>query len=156
MTKLRDLTEVGVVTPAITEFRGRWSRLSNYAACTIWFDGHIYPSVEHAYQAAKTLDESKRRTIRHLPSPNQSKQAGRKLVLREDWDRIKVNIMIDLLREKFAQEPDRTILVSTGDRTLIEGNWWGDTFWGCPLGEGDNWLGKLLTAIRKDLNGGRL
>ena len=48
----------------ISEFRGRWTRFSNYAVCSIWFEGHIYNSVEHAYQAAKTLDEDQRRSIR--------------------------------------------------------------------------------------------
>ena len=64
------------MTEPITEFRGRWSRFSNYALCTIWYDWHIYPSVEHAYQAAKSLDKVEQRRIRHLPSPNEAKAAG--------------------------------------------------------------------------------
>ena len=31
---------------------------------------------------------------------------------------------------------------------LVEGNYWGDTFWGICNGEGTNWLGILLMAER--------
>ena len=136
----------------ITIFRGRWTRLSNFAACSIWFEGHIYPSVEHAYQAAKTHDLKEREEIRHLATPNQAKKAGQKVTIREDWETAKIDIMASLLREKFSQEPDRTILLSTKDLFLVEGNWWKDTFWGqCPLGVGENWLGRLLMSLRSEI-----
>lgn len=141
----------------ITEFRGRWTRLSNFAPCAVWFDGHIYGSVEHAYQSGKTLDDDERQVIRNLATPNQAKKAGQKVSLRDDWEDVKIDIMRELLLAKFAQEPDRTILLSTGNMHLIEGNWWGDKFWGeSPLGEGENWLGRLLMYIRNELVGGRL
>lgn len=134
----------------ITEFRGKWTRLSNYAICSIWFDRHIYGSVEHAYQAAKTLNEEHRQRVRHMATPNQAKSMGRRLTLRPDWEEVKVEVMRGLLAEKFAQEPDHTTLLSTGDEVLVEGNWWGDRFWGqCPLGDGENWLGRLLMELRE-------
>jgi ribA/ribD-fused uncharacterized protein len=146
--------EFNMSTNAITEFRGAYTRLSNYAICSVWFDGHIYNSVEHAYQAAKSLDEDERRAIRHLPTANQAKKAGRRVTIRPDWEAVKVEIMRGLLREKFAQEPDRTVLLGTGRRELVEGNWWGDRFWGqSPLGNGENWLGRLLMEIREELRG---
>lgn len=136
----------------ISTFRGKWTRLSNFAICSIWYEGHIYPSVEHAYQGAKTLDLEERRKIRNLATPNQAKKEGKKVHIREDWETIKIDIMASLLREKFSQEPDRGLLVSTGNANLIEGNWWGDTFWGqCPLGIGENWLGRLLMSIRSEI-----
>jgi predicted NAD-dependent protein-ADP-ribosyltransferase YbiA (DUF1768 family) len=70
---------------------------------------------------------------------------------------VKVGIMLDLLTEKFAQEPERSTLIDTGDAHLVEGNWWGDTFWGeCPLGTGENHLGKLLMVVRESIKRGRL
>lgn len=136
----------------ISTFRGKWTRLSNFAICSIWYEGHIYPSVEHAYQGAKTLDLEERGKIRNLATPNQAKKEGKKVHIREDWETIKIDIMASLLREKFSQEPDRGLLVSTGNANLIEGNWWGDTFWGqCPLGIGENWLGRLLMSIRSEI-----
>jgi ribA/ribD-fused uncharacterized protein len=141
----------------ITEFSGRWTYLSNFALCSVWFEGHMYGSVEHAYQAAKTLGEDQRRRIRHLPTPNQAKKAGRWVTLRPDWKDVKVPIMKRLLQEKFAQEPGRTILLSTEGAKLIEGNWWGDQFWGqSPLGCGQNMLGTLLMEVRAELQEGRL
>ncbi len=136
----------------ISEFRGRWTRFSNYAVCSIWFEGHIYNSVEHAYQAAKTLDEDQRRSIRYLATANQAKKAGRAVILRPDWEQVKVEVMWTLLREKFSQEPDHSTLLSSGDEQLVEGNWWGDKFWGqCPLGVGENWLGYLLMQVRQEI-----
>lgn len=141
----------------ISSFRGEWTRLSNYSLCSVWFDGHIYSSVEHAYQAAKTLDDKERVGIRHIPTPNQAKKLGRKVTIRSDWEDIKVDIMRELLKEKFAQKPERDILISTGNEELIEGNWWGDRFWGqSPLGNGKNWLGTLLMEIREQINQGKL
>jgi hypothetical protein len=140
----------------ITEFRGQWTKFSNYSHCSIWYEGHIYPSVEHAYQAAKSLNEEERRKIRHLPTANQAKQAGKKIDLRKDWDKVKLQIMEILVREKFSQEPERSILLSSKNEELIEGNWWGDKFWGqSPLGNGQNHLGKLLMKIREEMQTGK-
>lgn len=136
----------------ITEFRGQWTKLSNYSGCTIWFEGHIYHSVEHAYQAAKSTNDEVRQMIRHLPTANQAKQAGKKVLLRPDWNEVKISIMKDLLIAKFSQTPEKEILLLTGNEELIEGNWWGDRFWGqCPVGNGLNHLGRLLMQIRDEL-----
>ena len=141
----------------ITSFKGTWTRLSNYSLCSVWFDGHIYSSTEHAYQAAKFLEEDKRTEIRHLATPNQAKKAGKGPGVREDWEQVKVSVMRQLLEEKFKQEPEKQVLLATGDRELVEGNWWGDRFWGqCPIGEGQNWLGRLLMETRTKIREGTL
>lgn len=136
----------------ITMFRGRWAKLGNYSPCLVFYGSHAYQSVEHAYQAQKSLDPAVREMIRHAASPAVAKQLARKVVLRPDWDDVKVDLMRGLLREKFAQEPERAVLISTGDALLVEGNWWGDVFWGqCPLGNGLNMLGRLLMETRAEL-----
>ena len=119
----------------------------------------MYPSVEHAYQAAKFLDLTHQQEIRNVATPNQSKKVARKLEAagyrRKDWDEVKVNIMRGLLREKFSQLPEQLVLFATENEELVEGNWWGDKFWGqCPIGVGENWLGKLLMELRTDLRNG--
>jgi predicted NAD-dependent protein-ADP-ribosyltransferase YbiA (DUF1768 family) len=58
--------------------------------------------------------------------------------------------MRSLLRQKFAHPSMRERLLATGDEELIEGNWWGDTFWGVCNGEGQNQLGKLLMRVRHE------
>jgi predicted NAD-dependent protein-ADP-ribosyltransferase YbiA (DUF1768 family) len=60
--------------------------------------------------------------------------------------------MRDLLRKKFRNPSLRQKLADTGTAKIIEGNYWGDTFWGeCPVGNGENHLGKLLMEIRKEI-----
>src|SRR5262245_17852360 len=127
----------------------RW--LSNFWLVHIPFEGHIYASVEHAYVAAKTLDESEREHVRTLSNPGSVKRFGRKLTLRDDWEDVKLSVMEDLLRMKFRQERLRMLLLSTGEAELIEGNTWGDRFWGQdPQGNGHNHLGKLLMKLRAE------
>ena len=41
-------------------------------------------------------------------------------------------------------------LINTGDAILIEGNTWGDTYWGVCDGVGENRLGKLLMEVREE------
>jgi ribA/ribD-fused uncharacterized protein len=139
----------------ITEFRGKWTKLSNYSLGSVWYKDKMYPSAEHAYQAQKSADPRIQAKIRNAPTPNTAKKLARTIELRHEWEVVKVSIMKEILREKFSQEPERSILLSTGDEELIEGNWWGDKFWGqCPVGNGMNWLGKLLMEIRTELKDG--
>jgi predicted NAD-dependent protein-ADP-ribosyltransferase YbiA (DUF1768 family) len=57
-----------------------------------------------------------------------------------------------ILENKFGDYELRERLNSTKGCELIEGNTWGDKFWGqCPLGNGRNELGKLLMSIRDDI-----
>lgn len=136
----------------IDSFSGEYGWLSNFYLTEIEMDGKIYPSVEHAYQAAKTLNESEREFIRNLSSPGNAKRQGKKLTLRSDWKKIKVDIMHDLVYKKFSTNSIlRTMLLNTGTKHLIEGNDWGDKFWGMVDGEGQNHLGKILMQVRYEL-----
>ena len=135
----------------IDSFSGPWGFLSNFAPCEVLLDdGVTYPSVEHAYQAAKTLDLGKRLNfVLTGITPSMAKQMGKKLKLRPDWEEVKVGIMRDLLMQKFNPSILRRKLLSTFQAELIEGNWWNDTFWGVCNGVGENWLGKLLMEVRQ-------
>jgi len=139
----------------IDRFIGKYAFLSNFYPVNVDLDEHTYPSVEHAYQAAKTMDPVKRAMIRKAFSPGIAKKMGRTLLLRPGWHGLKLEIMKLLLIEKFSY-PDLTeMLLLTGDAELIEGNIWGDSYWGMydsPAGRlGENHLGKLLMQIRKEL-----
>ena len=135
----------------IESFTGPNRFLSNFWSCCIAFEGHSYRTVEHAFQAAKTLDEDERRRIRNEPDAGGAKRRGKHATLREDWEQIKVGVMRDLLRQKFGTDPLRSRLLKTGKSKLVEGNWWGDRFWGVCDGKGENHLGKLLMEIREEL-----
>lgn len=135
----------------INSFTGPYRFLSNFWTVKLEYEGQRYPSVEHAFQAAKTLDLAARSRIAVLPTSAAAKRAGRTVALRDDWERVRVPIMEQLLRLKFDNPELRTKLLSTGDAVLIEGNTWGDTFWGVCRGAGENRLGRLLMVIRDEL-----
>ena len=135
----------------IEEFQGEYRFLSNFGDCPngVKFEGIKYPTAEHAYQAAKTNNITDRFGISRLESPGKAKRAGSTVLLRPDWDKIKVHIMRQIVTAKFMQNPDLMAkLLSTKDAELIEGNRWGDTFWGVCNGKGENLLGKILMNIR--------
>ncbi|MGL4755290.1 MAG: NADAR family protein, partial [Aeromonadaceae bacterium] len=132
----------------IDSFSGEYRFLSNFWPCNVTLDGATYPSVEHAYQAAKTSSTFERLRVIACATPGDAKRAGRTLTIRPDWDAIKVSVMRDLVCQKFADPQLAALLASTRGRQLVEGNNWGDTFWGVCRGEGQNNLGKILMSIR--------
>jgi len=134
----------------INSFNGKYRFLSNFQAAKVKLDGVTYDSVEHAYQAAKTLDKDERKKFQGITA-GESKRLGRSIVLRKDWESVKINIMRDLLKQKFSEHTLKTDLLDTGDAVLIEGNNWNDTFWGVCRGVGHNWLGRLLMELRDEL-----
>ena len=135
----------------ISDFRGEYRWLSNFHLVEVELDGLRFPSTEHAYQAAKTLDIAERRVIQALPTCGQAKRAGQRLRLRDDWEQVKIPIMLDLQRQKYAVLYLREKLLATGDAELVEGNTWGDRFWGVCGGTGLNWLGRLLMQVREEI-----
>ena len=90
----------------IDKFQGKYRFLSNFWMCPngIQLDDYIYPSTEHAYQAAKTLYDFERLEILRAKKPGEAKRLGKKVTMREDWDDVKVNIMRGLLRQKFSED----------------------------------------------------
>lgn len=136
----------------IDRFEGEYEFLSNFSESLIIYERLFYSTVEHAYQAAKTLDFEKRELISKAKNPDVAKSMGRKLQLRNDWEEIKLNIMLTLVRKKFYYIKDlKKKLLDTSDNILIEGNYWKDTFWGVCDGKGENHLGKILMQVRKEL-----
>jgi ribA/ribD-fused uncharacterized protein len=139
----------------VAQFQGEYRFLSNFWPATVEFEGITYPTAEHAYQAAKTLDPNERRRIAALPTPADAKREGRKLKLREDWETAKFEVMEQVVRYKFTHRPElRDKLLATGDALLEEGNDWGDQVWGTVNGVGENRLGKILMKVRAELRVG--
>ncbi len=137
---------------AICEFNGPHRFLSNFWPCIVHMDGKDYRSLEHAYQAAKTLDEEERAWIRASSYAGIAKRKGRRVTIREDWDRIKRPIMFELVMDKFTRDESlKTKLLETGNALLVEDNTWGDTYWGKCNGEGKNHLGKILMRVRREI-----
>ena len=140
----------------IERFSGQHSFLSNFWGVAITAGGMTFPSVECAYQAAKcALDAPDRRSRQFsfttMP-PGKAKLFGKRLPLRSDWETVKVAIMTRLIAAKFCRGTGLAErLMATDPRELIEGNTWGDTFWGVCNGRGRNQLGETLMMRRHHL-----
>ena len=144
----------------IVEFDGQYAFLSNFYPSPFVHDGIAYPTNEHFFQAMKTLDIDERKKIAAAETPGLAKRMGRKVQLRSDWEKIKVDVMRTGLMLKFTDAALAEKLLATGDEELVEGNWWHDNTWGnchCPqcsrIG-GRNLLGMLLMELRKELQYG--
>jgi ribA/ribD-fused uncharacterized protein len=138
--------------PIISAFKGEYSYLSNFYRIAVVYDGVSYTSSEHAYQSAKAVDPIEKSLIQHAFNPREARKLGNSCILREDWDDVKLIVMHDIVEAKFSLPNLRRLLNKTRGMQLIEGNSWGDRFWGCELQNGnwigDNNLGKLLMNIR--------
>lgn len=124
----------------------RW--LSNFTRVNVQLDGVIYPSVEHAYQAAKTEKPEERERIRKCWSAVDAKKLGKHVDIRPGWSNLRVEIMRNLLQQKFAQEPFNSLLRGSVGMELIHLAPW-DDFWGNGKdGKGQNQQGVLIMEIR--------
>jgi len=133
------------MTDKIDSFRGEHFFLSNF---------YIEPDgtcVEMEFQASKCTNDTDIQFVMGSATPGEAKKRGRQVELRLDWEKIKVGQMLSLLRHKFSNPILGAMLLATGDTLLVEGNGWGDTFWGVCNGKGKNMLGVLLMVVRSEL-----
>ena len=141
------------IVNSITEFENEYYFLSNFYEVSIEYDGLTYGSSEAAFQAQKCMTKEEKLAFTEY-DPDKSKRAGKRVKLSSDWEDVKIRIMEDILRAKFTQHEDiAQRLIDTGEKVLVEGNDWGDVFWGvdAATGEGENHLGKALMKIRGEL-----
>jgi len=128
--------------------------LSNFAISPIELFDVIFPTAEHAYQYAKTLDPVWQKEILNAPSAGKAKRLGAKCPMRDDWEDIKLEVMERVLLIKFSIPYFRDQLLNTGDKTLVEGNGRHDNVWGnctcddCQFVKGQNKLGIILMNVR--------
>lgn len=152
----------------IDSFTGKYFFLSNFCPIDIWPQGWPkslppFPTSEHLFQAYKVDVNSindwlpEVEWIRTAPTPGEAKRRGRTtLLMRSDWDNIRIDVMRFVIEEKFCDPVFAQHLLDTDDAELIEGNTWGDRFWGCTWDKdfgwtGHNWLGTILMEERSKL-----
>lgn len=136
---------------SITSYSGSFYFLSNNYPCRILYEFEEYGSVAHAYESAKTLDKNYRIMIAKAETVTKAKRIGHVAPRRQDWEQVRLPIMRQLLCNKFSNHRLRKALLHTKPYMLIEGNWWGDDYWGVDMqGRGNNWLGRLLMEIRDE------
>ena len=143
--------------------------LSHFYLAAICMDGEMWATVEHFYQAQKSLDPAYRAAIKAAATPGIAKRMAARIGFerngahrswfteyacepRPDWTEIKLDLMRRADWAKFAQyEELRKRLLATGTAELIEDNPH-DAFWGTgPDGTGMNWAGKVLMEIREKI-----
>lgn len=160
--KIKFLTLDKKIPKAIIGFKGNYRFLSNFYPSKIKLDKLIYPTAEHAYQAAKSINPGIRKRIARLDTPTAARELGRHIKLRKDWNNKKLDVMIRILEKKFTHNRDLSRkLVSTSNMLLVEENTWHDNYWGvCSClrcrrngNLGLNHLGNLLMMIREQTLG---
>ena len=134
----------------INSFSGDYRFLSNFYPVKIEFEELIYPSVENAYQAAKS-DDIKIRKAFLTVTPGTAKRYGKTIIIRPNWESIKLQVMKELVEKKFNNPVLKALLLITKNEQLIERNNWNDCYWGVCNGIGKNHLGKILMAVRRQI-----
>lgn len=135
---------------AIKRFTGQYRFLSNFFPCNIEYEGVKHRNTETAYQAAKFADLKEKKKIADMTAGESKGYAKGKQP--QDWHTRSIGIMEELVRQKFTKNKHlKEQLLMTKDEELIEGNNWGDKFWGMVGNTGENHLGKILMRVRAEL-----
>lgn len=134
----------------IDRFVGENFFLSNFYESPVTYRGLTYTSVEAAFQSVKAGNMHERQKFTKM-NPSEAKRAGRAVKLRDDWEFIKDDVMHECVFDKFKDPILQNKLLNTGDEELIEGNDWGDRYWGVCGGKGENKLGKILMQVRSEI-----
>lgn len=151
----------------ITRFTGDYGFLSNFyphVQVAPWFAKPAGPlrrwrTNEHYFQAAKVTTPEAAWAIARSATPAEAKRLGRQVAIRDDWEAVRLDVMLTGLRAKFLDNAMAEQLLDTGTLELVEGNAWGDDFWGMTWKvatgkpDGQNWLGKLLMLVRAETQG---
>ena len=144
----------------------RFNFLSNFYHDAITYDNIPINDVEHAYQYAKArkfddVDTSER--ILSARTPSDAKRIGASVqgFKAKVWDKAREDVMLKLLRIKFAPGSDMaTKLVATAGKSLAEAGQSVTYSIGMSLNDRDlfktekwtkNMLGKLLMKVREEL-----
>lgn len=130
---------------------------SNFSLHPIEMHNTFWSTVEHYYQAQKFVgspDEEIISSIHAASTPEQAAALGRCSThrLRSDWEVVKTQVMREAVLQKFITHRDiREILLSTGNKLLVEDSP-NDYFWGCGANKtGQNYLGQILMSVREEL-----
>lgn len=140
----------------ICGFFGENRFLSNFypSKVGVYWMGTLFPSTEHAYQAAKFPKKYHKEFVD--VTAGQSKKLSREITKAEPslyddemWTKVKDTVMAQLVFQKFTNNYElKLLLLGTENKYLEESNSWGDVYWGVCNGVGKNRLGEILMATR--------
>jgi len=135
-----------------------YGAFSNLHRREVEFEGEVFPTSEHAYQAGKARKPEVRAWLMSAPSPALLAMAAHGLYywdIAPGWSKTKFARMREVLRAKFTQHADlRELLFSTGEARLVESATVDNEvnrLWGEVNGSGRNMLGVMLMELRDDL-----
>jgi ribA/ribD-fused uncharacterized protein len=136
----------------ITFYTPEYYVFNNFSPHAIEFRGELYPTAEHAYQAAKCTDAQGREEIRSCRSPLLAKELanGKYRSARDPlWDQRKLLVVEEIIRAKLEQHAEaRQALIGSADLEIVEDSP-DDYFWGAGAdGTGQNMLGKVWMKVR--------
>ena len=122
------------------------------------FEGMMFPTAEHAYQAGKPRKPEVRDWLMAAPSPSLLAMAAHGLLswdIAPGWSAGRRDRMRAVVLAKFRQHADlQTLLFSTGDARIVESATVDNPVnrrWGEVNGVGQNWLGLILMEVRDAL-----
>lgn len=147
-------------------FQSEHSYMSNFYPCQIRMHQSVFASAEQAFFYHKAIiceREEAGNRLKELDDPKTIKSKGDKIPTCEDWERSKVAVMKNILRQKFIQNPElKAKLMGTYGTPLLECT--NNKFWGTGwflddpqwketnIYPGKNVLGKLLEEIRESFD----
>lgn len=144
---------IGMVQ-VINGFYGPYKYLDNFWRADTEFEGIVYPTSEHAYQAAKLKSPSQRKKLAKMFKPGDAKKYAWDHPRPYRWEERKRSIMLEVLRSKFSEEMNPDLvgkLLETDGMYLEHSNMHRDSYWGTYGGKGENVLGLLLMIRRQEL-----
>lgn len=134
---------------------------SNFSSFQVEYDGRLWPTSEHAYQAVRFKDiapdvydaiysaRSAHDTYR-IAQDNKAQQVS-------NWSDIKIDVMYSICKAKLTQHSHiKEKLLLTNDVSIIEDSP-KDSFWGWGADrQGQNQLSKIWMRLRQELRDGTL
>ena len=137
-----------------------YGAFSNLYRRAIEFEGEVFPTAEHAYQAGKARKAAVKEWLMAAPTPALLAMAAHGLYywdVAPGWSKTKFDRMRAVLRAKYTQHDDlRELLTSTGHSRLVESATVDNPvnrLWGEVNGVGKNMLGTMLMELRSELAG---
>ncbi|MGD9276592.1 MAG: NADAR family protein [Candidatus Pacearchaeota archaeon] len=127
----------------------------NFSSFQIEYNGFVFPTSEHAYQAMKFIKANPKifEEIKKAKSAHEAQKLAMKNKDKVDleWEKNKIHIMKSILKNKIDQHPYiLKKLLQSGEREIIEDSW-RDEIWGWGKNkDGKNLLGKIWMELREE------
>lgn len=137
-------------------FLNGWYVFDNFSAFQVEWRGKVYPTAEHAYQAAHFIEANPElaEAVRKCRSPRLASDFANQYSEYDDpnWKEKRLLLMEEIVSAKLNQHDYvKDLLIKSGSRIIVEMND-DDSFWGWGSDKnGQNHLGKIWMKLRDEL-----